>query len=257
LRVFGFGAVVLVLALGGAFLASPWVDASVWKIFRRCVSISAAVTAWLFIIRFKGLTFRDYGLVSFMQGKSQFLFGAGLGLASLAVLLMAGQASGASHIAIHPDSAKLWRTLIGFIPAACLVAVLEELVFRGLILRELLPSSRLLAVTVSSALYAGVHLRDPGMTAYTWLELAGLFLLGAVLAVSCLNTGSLWTAIGLHAVLAYGARVNKLVLAIPESSWWWLTGTSRLVNGVAAWGLILLSGWIIWRRSRKHGEGIA
>lgn len=277
----GFGTVVILLACALTLLASPWVDLSLWKIFRRCASIAAALATWLFIRRFRGLTFRAYGLTPLAQGRPQFFLGAGLGLAALAILLMMGQVSGACHIDIHPDSFKLWRTLIGFIPAAFLVSILEELVFRGLILRELLAApppgpvepqssrsgrnvrptgvgplrSAIPAIIISSGLYAAVHLRSPGMTASTWMELGGLFLLGAVLAISCLKTGSLWSAIGLHSVLAYGARVNKLIIAIPDSSWGWLTGTSRLINGLAAWGLILIAGWIIWNWSQKQGGG--
>jgi hypothetical protein len=52
-------------------------------------------------------------------------------------------------------------------------------------------------------------------------------------------------------VLAYGARVNKLVLAI-DPSITWLTGTSRLINGVVSWVVLLGLGVLVWRKTRNR-----
>ena len=191
-------------------------------------------------------------------GKRQFLFGLGLGLATLGLMLVIGLVTGIYEIAVTPDRAKLWRTVLSFIPAALLVGLLEECVFRGFLLQQLMRACATpLAVAVSSALYALVHLRDSSWTAATYRELWGLFLLGGVLALSYLRTRQLYLAIGLHAALAYGARVNKLVIQIPDVSLSWLTGTSRLINGVAGWIVLLgLGGLLVWwTRPSRTGEG--
>ena len=114
-----------------------------------------------------------------------------------------------------------------------------------------------LAVAISGALYALVHLRDSSWTAATYRELFGLFLLGGVLALSYLRTRQLYFAIGLHAALAYGARVNKLVIQIPDASLSWLTGTSRLINGVVSWIVLLCLGGLLvwWTRAPRAGKG--
>jgi len=165
-----------------------------------------------------------------------------------------GMATGASRIDVTPDRVRLWKTVLAFIPAAGLVSVLEELVFRGFILQHLLVFSRPAAISISSALYAIVHLKMTTFTLSTWLELGGLFLLGSVLALSYLVTNQLSLAIGLHAVLAYGARVNKLVIQFTDSSMAWFFGSSRLVNGLMSWLLLLgIGGFIVWWKC--HGAG--
>ncbi|MEK7214709.1 MAG: CPBP family intramembrane glutamic endopeptidase, partial [Chloroflexota bacterium] len=132
-----------------------------------------------------------------------------------------------------------------------LVGGLEELIFRGYLLRQLLACSQPLAVAGSSAAYALVHLRPNPVWPSSGLELAGLFILGCVLAASVLRTKQLYLAIGLHASLAYWARTNKLLIdftAPPELQW--LTGTNRLINGVAAWCALAGIGWWMTRRDR-------
>ena len=250
-----FGAGTVFISLTVSLLALPWCDLSWWIIFRRCVSIGAAVSLWL-CLRADRRSLRSYGLPVGAgltaggaiggAGKRQLRFGLLLGTGTLGAMLLLGLATGACRIDITPDRLKLWRTVLGFLPAAVLVSVLEELVFRGLILQSLLAFSKPLAVAASSALYAIVHLKTPTPTMATWLELGGLFLLGSVLAFSYFRTRQLTLAIGLHAVLAYGARVNKLILDIPDSPVSWFIGTSRLVNGLAGWLALLVMGGMVW-----------
>jgi hypothetical protein len=87
------------------------------------------------------------------------------------------------------------------------------------------------------------------------MELAGLFFLGFVLAFSYLRTQQLYVAVGLHASLAYGARVNKLLVTVSDPSLAWLTGTSRLVNGLLGWAVLAGIGGIIARWARPPHEG--
>ena len=248
-----FGAWTFLISAALSVVALPWLDLSWWTVFRRCVSIGAAVSLWL-CARLERRSLRSYGLSSVRAGKADLLFGLLLGLGTLGLMGALGLVSGAYRIDVTPDRLKLWRTVIGFLPAAALVGVLEELVFRGVILQHLLAFSKPVAVAASSALYAVVHLKTTTLTLATWLELGGLFLLGSVLALSYLVTHQLYLAIGLHSALAYGARVNKLVIGIPETPLSWLVGTSRLVNGLAGWLAVLgLGGIIVWWARRLHG----
>ena len=262
-----FGLSVLLISLALSLLVVPWLDLPWLKIVRRCVSIAAAISLWLCIKKFEGRSFRSYGLggtgpASSQSrggtGKRQFLFGLGVGIATLGLMLVIGLVTGVYEIAVTPDRAKLWRTVLSFIPAAFLVSILEELVFRGFLLQQLMRACATpLAVAISGALYALVHLRDSSWTAATYRELFGLFLLGGVLALSYLRTRQLYFAIGLHAALAYGARVNKLVIQIPDASLSWLTGTSRLINGVVSWIVLLCLGGLLvwWTRAPRAGKG--
>jgi len=225
-------------------------------IFRRCVSIGAAISLWLSVQKFGKRSLRSYGFSRTGAGTRQLLFGLLLGLGTLGLLFGIGLMSGTCRIDITPDRSKLWWTVLGFIPVAALVGVLEELVFRGFLLQHLLPFSRPVAVAVSSALYALVHLKTTSLGLGIWFELIGLFLLGSVLSLSYLATHQLYIALGLHASLAYGARVNKLVVHFfPEPPTLWVMGTGRLVNGMVSWALLLVIGGIVmwWTRASHRG----
>ena len=241
---FGLCTALLSMLLG--LLITPFIHLSWLKVVRRCVSVSALASLWICVRRFEQRPFASYGLIEFQKGARYLYAGILLGLAGLSLMLAIGLWSGACDIDVHPDAVKFWWTIVGFVPAAVLVGVIEELVFRGFILQHLTDLSRWFGVVASSALYALVHLKQTSLTMESWMELAGLFLLGAVLASSYLQTGQLWLGIGLHAALAYGARVNKLVIAFSDTSMSWLVGTSRLVNGLSAWLALTLIGIVIW-----------
>ena len=228
----------------------PW-----WRVFRRCVSIAAAVSLWLCLRVVEKRSLRSYGFSSGREGKRQLCFGLSLGVAALALMLGLGLLTGACALDVTTDSWKLWRTVLGFLPAALLVSVLEELVFRGVVLQPLLACSRWFGVVASSACYAVVHLKAAPAGLLAWMELGGLFLLGGVLAVSYLVTNQLYLAVGLHAALAYGARVNKVLISFTDAFPGWLVGTSRLVNGLVSWAVLLLIGVIVvwWVRSSRTG----
>ena len=250
-----FGMSLLLISIPLSLVVSWWLPLAWWKAFRRCVSIAAALSLWI-ACRSEHTSLRSFGLSSWREGKRQFSMGLFLGVGALALLFGLYLASGACHVNITPDRIKLWRTLLGFIPAAVLVSVLEEGVFRGFLLQHLLTSSRSLAFILTSTIYAFVHLKTAPLTLIAWLELGGLFLLGNVLALTYLVTHRLYLAVGLHAALAYGARVNKLLVAFPDPSMAWLVGTSRLINGVVSWVALLgVGALVIWwvRSSRKGG----
>ena len=245
------------LALLLSLIAKPWIELSLWKVFRRCVSIASALSLWIFIRKLDRRSFRSYGFAAPKAGKRQFGFGVLVGLGALGLLVGVWSALGVWRVNITPNLPKLWLTVIGFLPIAILVGVLEELVFRGFILQHLMPCSKALAVIASSALYAVVHLKAATLDLAAWLELGGLFLLGGVLALSYLLTRQLYLAVGLHAVLAYGARVNKLLIEFTNPSIAWLVGTSKLVNGVGSWVILLgVSGMVTWWAQWSHEGGV-
>jgi membrane protease YdiL (CAAX protease family) len=73
--------------------------------------------------------------------------------------------------------------------------ITEEVVFRGVLLRVLEPRGRRPAIVLSSLVFAGVHLLDPGAI----LAVPFLFVLGLILAKRTLDTGRLGGAMALHA----------------------------------------------------------
>ncbi len=242
----------VVLSLVMAAIAHPFVHLGLWKVFRRCVSISAAMSLLVITTRVERRSIRSYGLLASEVGLRQLRVGVLVGLLSLAGMFAFSFAARLCHIELEADRLRLWRTLIGFVPLAFVIGLLEELVFRGLILQQLLRYSRWLGVVGSSVAYALVHLRTPTMNLLTGLELGGLFLLGVVLSFSYLKTQQLFMAIGLHASLAYGVRTNKLLITFPDAATWWLTGTNRLVNGLIGWLVLLVIAWIVYRYGEQR-----
>ena len=250
-----FGMFVCLISGVLSVAALPWVTLSWWQIFRRCVSIASAISLWLCIRKLEHRSFRSYGLPRHQGGGRQLLAGVLLGLGTLGVLLALGLVTGLCRIALTPDRLKLYTVIFGFIPAVALVSLVEELVFRGFILQHLLSSSKTIAVLTSSALYSMVHVKEPTFDMGTALQLGGLFLLGVVLSLSYLRRGQLYLSMGLQAVLAYGARVNKLLIEFTDLSLSWLVGTRRLVNGLASWVMLLSVGGIIFWCGRLSNQG--
>ncbi len=90
------------------------------------------------------------------------------------------------------DMTKLFQTTLIFI----LVAVIEETIFRGYILRNLLISfKKHIALLISSIFFAFMHGLNPNINNIGFLD---LFLAGILLGISYIYTRNLWFPIGLH-----------------------------------------------------------
>lgn len=224
-----------------------------WKAFRRCVSVSAIVA--LFVIVPKNRRrLQVLGLGPWRRGWRIALFGIALSLVTACLLQAIYLSAGVSIICIDPDRARIFRTVLGFLPAAGLVALLEELIFRGYVLQQLLAYSQPIAVWGSSTAFALVHYR-PNLT---WLqngfEVVGLTIVGWLLARSTLRTRQLYLAIGLHTGFAYWARTSKLFIETSPQPLTWLVGSTRLFNGAAAWVAIIAVCWWICRPVPEAGR---
>ena len=87
---------------------------------------------------------------------------------------------------------ELFYTTLLFV----LVAVLEEVLFRGYILKNLMLSfNKYLALTISATLFALMHGANPNIS---WFSLLGLFLAGMALGASYIYTKNLWYPIAFH-----------------------------------------------------------
>ncbi len=98
-----------------------------------------------------------------------------------------------------------WRLALALM-AVTLAPLVEELLFRGVLLSSLIPRCGVaLAALLSAAAFAAIHL--PGL-GWQWYALPELLLLGVALAWLRLRCRSLWPA-----VLAHGAN-NALALTV-------------------------------------------
>lgn len=77
-----------------------------------------------------------------------------------------------------------------------IVALVEEMLFRGYILKNLMISfNKYVALIISSVLFSLMHSFNPNVT---WFSLFDLFLAGLVLGLSYLYTKNLWFPISMH-----------------------------------------------------------
>ncbi|MHA4810568.1 lysostaphin resistance A-like protein [Flavitalea flava] len=133
-----------------------------------------------------GLTIKGYETESLT---GFFTAPALLGLSALVLLL-----SGHLHwVDILWDPNTLFISF-GFM---LLIAIAEELVFRGYILQNLMGSfeNKYIALAISSVLFACFHLTNPGINT---LAFANIFLAGALLGINYIYTKNLWYSFFLH-----------------------------------------------------------
>lgn len=156
--------------------------------------------------------------------------------------------------------------------SAVVVAVIEETLFRGLLLGALRRTlSPRIALAGSAALYAIVHFfrkpQSPGIIdawsgwitlgsmcsgffepRVLWPGFVSLVIVGWILGHTFLRTRSLWPSVALHAgwifwLKGYGRWTRPT--GDGPSLWW---GSDRLYDGVVALVCLLAAGWIIRRR---------
>lgn len=285
---------VVVVFVGGA-LAAPWLYwlcqhfASAFphlaaspfhRYVNRCILGLALIGLWPLLRSLGATSVREVGLV-WPAGQWKKL-GAGflLGFLSLAVAALAALAFGARQIDPHLAAGTIVGKLFGAALTAAVVAVLEEILFRGAIFGALRKVFHwVFALVVSSMVYAIVHfLRSADVVGgITWLSglqvlprmLAGfgdlhelvpgffsLTLVGALLALAYQRTGNLYFSIGLHGgwifwLKSYGAVTRPAAAA--TSAWW---GTSKLTDGWMA--LVVLAGALVvfvrLRIGRPNGD---
>ncbi len=198
-----------------------------------------------------------------------FLLAAGV-MATLGCALLA---AGIYHPKNPLPLALLPRVLL----TAISVALLEEGLFRGLILGAVRRTARpVAAAAFVSALFAVLHFVKPSEAPpgeVRWFSgwallpqvfkpfaepdalLAGfvaLFILGALLAHAALRTRSLWLPIGLHAGLVFGKMgFNKLAKRVRDASPWFGPDLTVGLGAVTVLLCLWLLCWYLFLRERS------
>ena len=238
----------------------------------RAILGSALLGLWP-VARYSGIrTWREVGLWRSPGRWGQLGRGAFLGFISLALIaflaLLFDVRRWNPRITMRHMEESVLRALI----AALVVAVLEELIFRGVLFGALRKGhTRITALLVSSGIYAlvhffkAVHWQQP-LTWHSGLQVLGqmlvgfidlpslipqffvLFLAGMILALGFEKTGALWFSIGAHAGWIFWLKIYG-VLTVENSpkllSFW---GTSKLTDGWFAALVLLGTAVILWER---------
>ena len=270
---------IVVVFFGGALLA-PWLywlaqhfahsvpklaSAPFHRFMDRSFLILAMAGVWPLLRALGAKSLRETGLVA-PYGQSQKLFGGLLlGFVSLAVVAGIVLVAGGRATAGSSSAGKIIETILSAAGTAAVVAILEEILFRGGVfggLRRVFYWP--LALVLSSLIYALVHFLQradfAGAVAwYSGLELlprmlAGfadfhalvpgffsLTLAGVLLGLAYQRTGNLYFSIGLHAGWIFWLKIFGTFTAdVPRAAvWFW--GTGKMIDGWLAFLVLALT----------------
>lgn len=231
----------------------------------RSFLILAMAGVWPLLRALGAKSLRETGLVA-PYGQSQKLFGGLLlGFVSLAVVAGIVLVAGGRATAGSSSVEKIIETILNAAATAAVVAILEEILFRGGVfggLRRVFYWP--LALGLSSLIYALVHFLQRAdfagaMAWYSGLELlprmlAGftdfhalvpgffsLTLAGVLLGLAYQRTGNLYFSIGLHAGWIFWLKIFGTFSAdVPRAAvWFW--GTGKMIDGWLAFLVLALT----------------
>ncbi len=241
------------------FLSLPW-------LFSKC-----GLWSW-----------RGLGLELGAGALPAFLFWAVVGVCSL-TLVAVTQSIFAEVTLTGGGTGELANVILKGLTAALLLGLLEETIFRGMVLRMFYSAFRPWAAVVMSAVFFSlVHFKkvppdvwvaeppigiEDGIAVGLWtissvvhtfdpVIFINLALVGGVLGILFLMTRSLWPCIGLHAGWVFFVGVYSdafTVLTTGAGEWVW--GSARCVDGVATGVslLMMLTLILVFWRARWHG----
>ncbi|MCX6355758.1 MAG: CPBP family intramembrane metalloprotease [Candidatus Aureabacteria bacterium] len=237
------------------------------RVMRRIVLVAAVLLFYGFRKRLDIVSLASMGLRRSPGWRSLLARAWTLGVASLALMLLLMLPFGSRRVSISfTNCGELALGLCVAFLSGCVVAFIEEPIFRGFILQSLLKDlRRVSAVAVMSLFFAIVHFFNASdmpspagfdlfigfkALAYFFQPLltpsevipgfVGLFLMGVVLACAYLWTGSLYPAIGLHAGWVFGIKAESLFLDRASRVAPWFFGDGRVVTGVFGWLMLFL-----------------
>jgi len=277
----------------GAALLSPWVyrlaqwtakvspafDRLGAQPFHRYVHRSmlglALVGLWPFLRSIGVNSWPAVGLVKPAGQWRRLGIGFVLGFASLACVAVLALVGGARAFNGNITAASLSKEFVSAALTAGIVALLEELLFRGALFGALRKvHGWMLALVVSSAVYALVHFfqKPPPPPEITWasglqmlpLMLRGfadldmlipgfftLMLAGMILGLGFQQTGNLYFSIGLHAGWIFWLKFYGAATVPVSGARTWFWGTGKLIDGWFALAVLLPVLIAVWRFPMK------
>jgi uncharacterized protein len=209
---------LLALVTGTLFLVAPSFlrrdNVTLLGAFRNALVVS--LTLWASVHLLEGKTLASAVGLSLRDAPRRFFRGFLLGVGLLTAVTGTLWACGAYQLVGLGEGAgarALGHALVLFF----LVAVFEEVLFRGVVFRLLEQGlGTWAALALSALLFGFIHFANPGATTLSALAIA--LEAGVLLAAAYVATRSLWVPIGLHTAWnffegpVYGARVSGVEL---------------------------------------------
>jgi membrane protease YdiL (CAAX protease family) len=197
------------------------------------------------------------GLLPATSAARAFPHGAAAAVLCLSVLYLAWIAAGSVEVRIHQSRRRWMRRLLLLVPTACFGALVEELLFRGVLMADLLRGQAWRAgsaVAITSLVFAAAHYVRSVKRRWT---IFGHIMLGFTLSIAFLRTRTLWLPTGLHAggiLLIMGMRPF-----IRYRGPTWLTGASIYpfagAAGLAGLGILTTFVWHYYHAGPSASTG--
>jgi hypothetical protein len=196
----------------------------------------------------EGIPLSSYGLSSKFSVLSSLSMGLGLGILGLTLLFGIQLSLGWSQWQPSQSQPLRW-TLMLTLGLALFVSFIEEWIFRGFLVNQLLDAYSIwVSAFVSSLIFALLHLVWEGQA--TVPQLPGLWLMGMVLFLArWVDGGSLGLAWGLHAGWIWGIASldTAQILQVTGKGPAWMTGLAgKPLAGVLGLLLLLGTGGTLW-----------
>lgn len=220
----------------------------------RCLLVTAVLGLWPLLRALNLFGRRALGLNSPLAARRELGWGLVLGFGSLLVVAVALTTAGARAWNAGLGAVTAVKLLLSATVSASAVALLEEVLFRGVVfgaLRRVWPMWA--ALLASAALYATLHFLarvahegpvgwDAGLALLprmmrgiaapeNLLPALTLLLGGLALGLACQRTGNLWFAIGLHAGWVFWLKVFKSITVVGPAAGGAFWGTEKLLDG--------------------------
>lgn len=224
-------------------------------------------------------TFADIGLK--INKKWFLLFSIGLiaGILTMGIISLYMLHFSIRFAVSVPYHLFLWK-ICGYIITGLVVGLVEEIIFRGFILRAMLKDTKFwMAIFITSFLYSIVHFFKPinyppieNLTIWTGFiylkeffkpiifqfpeiisQFIGLFLVGIVLALACLYSNSLGLPIGLHMGWIIGIKTLSLLTDVEKRGNVFFTG--KVIENVSTWIILMVFAlffWLKWTKCPKE-----
>jgi len=175
-------------------------------------ALVAVAVYWLLARRHRVPVRASLGLASFPLGRLGAPFAGGIALQFLTALLVAAAPPPTDREFIFDLFLKsgTWTVAFFFVAAVCLAPLLEEILFRGMLLPALVPRLGFLrAALLVTLLFAALHGFQVGMY---WPALTGIFLCGWILAWLRQRSGVLWPSVAFHVGFNFTAFLPMIFL---------------------------------------------
>ncbi len=232
------------------------------KVMRRVLMLAALIAFLVFRKSLRFGTLVSSGLKIRGGFIRQFLLGFLLAGVAILIYYGFGLLFGARVIHLDYNSAgDIIGHIVGYLLVGCLIALIEEILFRGFALQSFLESMSVpMSVCVCSLIYSLLHFFSSDVFVSTGFQpfvgfvtiaqffkplffeffknlpaIIGLFLLGVVLSYAFIKTKSLYFSIGFHACCVFMMKADGMFLNRDRGKMEWLFGDSKLITGVLTW----------------------